>query len=74
MIQERLSDTIRRKVETLYQKDYRLTFWERIQYLLASEHLFEKLPYAVRYGRTLDYILRRISLPLEADERLAGAV
>ena len=74
MIQQRLSERIRQKVEELYRKDYRLSFCERIQHLVDSEHLFEELPYALRYGKTLEYILRRISVPVEPGELLVGAV
>ncbi|MBN1836579.1 MAG: hypothetical protein JW820_12065 [Spirochaetales bacterium] len=74
MIEERVSERIRDKVEALYRKDYRLTFYERIQYLIDSEHLFEELPYALRYGKTLDYILRRVSVPIQPGERLLGSV
>jgi pyruvate-formate lyase len=62
------------KAESLYTKDYRLTFYERIQYLLESERLFEDQPYPLRYGRTLHYILSRISVPIAAGELLVGAV
>jgi len=74
MIQERLSEAIRQKVESLYRKDYRLTFYERTQYLIDSEHLFEGLPYALRYGKTFDYMLRRVSVPIEPGERIVGSV
>ncbi len=62
------------KLAELYTKDYRLTFFERLQYLMESEPLFAGEPYSLRYAKTLDYILRRISLPLEPGELLAGGV
>jgi len=74
MITERVSERIRERVEALYTKDYRLTFYERIEALIDSEHMFEGLPYALRYGKTLDYILGRVSVPIEAGERILGSV
>jgi formate C-acetyltransferase len=61
-------------VASWFQKDYRATFYERLQCLMESEKLFEGLPYAVRYGKTLAYTLERISVPIRPGERLAGAV
>ena len=69
-----LSERMRKQVEELERKDYRATFYERIDFLLESEHLFEDQPYPLRYGRTLAYILDRISLPIREGEALAGAV
>ncbi len=61
-------------VANWFQKDYRATFYERLQCLMESEKLFEGLPYAIRYGKTLAYTLERISLPIQAEERLVGSV
>ena len=61
-------------VASWFQKDYRATFYERIQCLMDSEALYRDLPYAVRYGKTLAYTLERISLPIRPEERLVGSV
>ena len=74
MVKEQLSARMREKVGELYAKDYRLTFFERLELLMQSEPLFAGEPYSLRYARTLDYILQRISLPLEPGELIAGGV
>jgi trans-4-hydroxy-L-proline dehydratase len=61
-------------VANWFQKDYRATFYERLQCLMESEKPFEGLPYAIRYGKTLQYTLERISVPILEEERLVGAV
>ncbi|MCX7709216.1 MAG: hypothetical protein N2484_05140 [Clostridia bacterium] len=69
-----LPKRIEQSIEKWFDKDYRATFYERIEYLVESEHRYEKLSYAVRYGKTLEYTLDRISLPIEAEEKLIGSV
>lgn len=61
-------------IEKWFDKDYRATFFERIDYLLESEPLYENLPYAVRYGRTLEYILNHISVFIQPGEKIVGSV
>src|SRR5512133_1964907 len=61
-------------VASWFQKDARATFYERIQCLMDSEPLYRDQPYAVRYGKTLAYTLERISLPIQAEERIVGSV
>ena len=55
-------------------KDYRMTFMERIHLLLDSETQFEAMPYAIRYGETLHYILQNMSVPIRPNDLLVGAV
>jgi hypothetical protein len=69
-----LPERISRSIEEWFGKDYRATFYERIEYLVESEHLYENLPYAVRYGKTLEYILERISVFIKPDEKIVGSV
>ncbi len=69
-----VSKTIKNKVEQWFDKDYRLTFYERIQYLVESEPLFEHLAYAPRYGKTFEYILQNISVFIQPGEKLIGSV
>jgi len=69
-----LPQRIKQSIEKWFDRDYRATFYERIQYLLESEHLFEDLPYAVRYGKTLEYILERISVFIQPGEKIIGSV
>jgi len=57
-----------------FEKDERATFYERIQCLRESQELFQDLPYAIRYGRTLAYTLERISVLIQPEERLVGSV
>jgi hypothetical protein len=44
MLPERISKTI----DKWFDKDYRSTFYERIDLLMESKPLFEHLPYAIR--------------------------
>jgi len=69
-----LPERIGKSVEKWFDKDYRATFYERIQYLIESEHLFEHLPYAVRYGKTMEYILDRITVFIQPEEQLVGSI
>jgi len=62
------------KIDRILNKDYRETFFERIQYLLESEDNFSNLPYPLRYGSTLNYTLRKISIPIQPNERIVGSV
>lgn len=57
-----------------FEKDPRATFHERIACLMESEKLFEGLPYAERYGRTLAYTLERITVLVQPGEQLVGSV
>ncbi len=68
------SKAIKNKVNEWFDKDYRLTFYERIEYLIESEPLFENLSYAPRYGKTLEYILKRVSVFIQPEEKLIGSV
>lgn len=69
-----MKNTLRQKIAGWLTKDYRMTFMERIHLLEESEKKFEHLPYALRYGETLRYILERVSLPVDNDELLIGSV
>ena len=72
-----MADWIMRSAQAWFDKDEQATFYERFQYLQEAERLFESLAPAVRYGRTLSYILQRVSLPIrprrEAARRGGGA-
>lgn len=70
MLPERISEVM----EKWFNKDYRSTFYERIELLMESKPLFEHLPYAVRYGSTFDYILERMSVFIQPGEKLVGSV
>lgn len=69
-----IPEELKSKIYKLLDKDYRLTFYERIKYLLESEKLFESLPYPLRYGETLNYILSKISVVIQPDELIVGGV
>jgi len=68
------SEKMQRRIDKWLAKDYRYTFYERITLLLETEHIFENLPYAERYGKTLEYILDRVTLPIEEEDLLVGRV
>jgi formate C-acetyltransferase len=61
-------------IEKWFEKDYRATFYERIDYLVESQRLFENLPFAVRYGETFEYILDRVTVFLQPGEKIVGSV
>ncbi len=68
------SEKMKARIDKWLAKDYRYTFYERITLLFESEHLFEHLPYAERYGKTLAYILGRMTVPIEEEDLLVGRV
>ncbi len=68
------ADWISESVSRWFDKDYRCTFFERIEHLRESEKLSEGLPYAERYGKTLAYILQRISVFIKPHETIVGSV
>ncbi len=70
MLPERITESI----EHWFEKDYRATFYERLDCLLESEHLYEDLSYPVRYGKTLEYTLQRISVFIRPEEQIVGSV
>ena len=69
-----LPKRIAQLVENWFEKDYRSTFYERLDCLMESEHLYENLPYAERYGRTLEYTLDNISVFINKGEKIVGSV
>lgn len=74
MIEEKLTPAMRQKLTQMIHKDYRATFYERLDCLKDSEPLFEDLPYPQRYGKTLQYSLDRISICIHSDEKIVGSV
>ena len=74
MIEEKLTPAMREKLTQMIHKDYRATFYERLDCLKDSESLFEDLPYPQRYGKTLQYSLGRISVCINSDEKIVGSV
>ncbi len=69
-----LPERIQASIDQWFEKDYRATFYERLDYLIESDDLYRDLPYAVRYGKTLDYILERISVFIQPGEKIVGSV
>ena len=74
MIEEKLTPMMREKLSQMIHKDYRATFYERLDCLKDSEPLFADLPYPQRYGETLQYSLDRISVCIHSDEKIVGSV
>jgi trans-4-hydroxy-L-proline dehydratase len=69
-----LPQRIKKSMEQWFDKDYRSTFYERIDYLMESEPLYRELPYSVRYGKTLEYTLDRITVLIQPEEKIVGSV
>jgi formate C-acetyltransferase len=70
MLPERLAKSI----NDWFEKDFRATFYERVDYLRESESLYAELPYAVRYGKTLGYVLDRITVFVQPGEKIVGSI
>jgi len=70
MINQKLQD----KIDRWFDRDYRETFLERIERLFESESLFKEEKGAVQYGYTLNHILDNISVVIDTDDKIAGAV
>lgn len=66
--------TLSKRIDGWFKKDYRKTFMERIELLLESENMFESDAFAVKYGKTLEHILKGISVFLQDGEAFAGSV
>lgn len=69
-----LPERIAKSIEEWFDKDYRATFYERIDYLVESEPLFADQPFPIRYGNTLGYILDRITVFIQSGEKIIGSV
>ena len=65
---------ISESTEKWFDKDYRATFYERIDYLIECENLFEDLPYALRYGKTFAYSLDHMTVFINPNETIIGSV
>jgi len=68
------SEKMQKRIDKWLAKDYKYTFYERITLLFESEHMFEDLSYPERYGKTLEYTLDRVTLPIEEEDLLVGRV
>ncbi len=66
--------SLTKRIDSWFEKDYRKTFLERIELTLECERMFEGDPFAVRYGKTLEHILKGISVFLQEGEAFAGSV
>ncbi|NLD35086.1 MAG: hypothetical protein GX653_09285 [Clostridiales bacterium] len=69
-----VSDKVLHRIDQYLQKSSKYTFYDRIELLEESEPLFRDDPYAVRYGKTLAYLLRGISTPISPEDMLIGQV
>ncbi|MBQ6375025.1 MAG: hypothetical protein IJJ45_11155 [Clostridia bacterium] len=68
-----ISPSLRSRIDRWFRRDYRETFLERIELIFEAEKLFEGEAAAVRYGHTLDHVLRHIT-PVTGEGPLAGEV
>ncbi|ONI42983.1 hypothetical protein AN396_00025 [Candidatus Epulonipiscium fishelsonii] len=69
-----LSELLQNKIANLFKRDNRETSMERIKYTFESETLFEHESDAVRYGHTLEHILKNISVIIDNDMQIMGRV
>ena len=68
-----ISQSLQSRIDRWFRRDYRETFMERIELIFEAEKRFEGEAYGVRYGHTLDHILRHIT-PVTGEGPLAGEV
>jgi formate C-acetyltransferase len=69
-----MTEALKNRIDAWFRKDYRATFMERVLLVLESETLFAGDADAVRYAKTLEYVLKGISTPLGEDDVFAGSV
>lgn len=60
----KMSPSLEKRVSNWLDRDYRETFMERIQLLFEAEERYEKEGPSVRYGHTLEHILKNITVVL----------
>ncbi len=65
---------LKKMIEEYLSKDVRLTFYERLQYQMECEKMFESLSFAERYVQTFRYILNKISVPVHDGEIIVGSL
>lgn len=74
MIAEAAVDRLQERIDALFEKDYRMTFYERIEALMDGERLFRDDPFPVRYGKILRHTLDSMTVVIYPRERIVGAV
>ncbi len=62
------------RIDAWFAKDVHSTFYERIELLMRSQPLYQHLPYAERYGKTLRYILDGMTVFIQPGEKIVGSV
>ena len=60
----KMSASMEQRIQNWFLRDYRETFMERIELVFEAEKLFEKEGYSVRYGHTLEHILKNMTVVL----------
>ncbi len=68
------SQSLKNRIDELFERDYKATFMERIYKILESELLFKDEPDAIRYARTLKHVLEGISVYIGDEDKLVGSV
>lgn len=65
---------LNKRVDEWLAQDYRLMFYERVQYAVEAENMFKDLPEAIRYAKTFEYILQKMTVIYEDDRMFVGKV
>ena len=63
---------VEKKLDAWFKRNPHVATMERIQYMFETEKLFENEPNAIRYGHSLDYILSKISVPVDPEMEIVG--
>ena len=56
-----IDERMKKRINEWFQRDYRETFMERIRLIFEAEELFKDEGNSVRYGHTLEHVLRHIT-------------
>ncbi len=56
-----IDERMKKRINDWFQRDYRETFMERIRLIFEAEELFKDEGNSVRYGHTLEHVLRHIT-------------
>lgn len=60
----KMSASLEKRIHDWFLRDYRETFMERIELVFEAEKLFENEGSSVRYGHTLEHVLKNMSVVL----------
>jgi len=69
-----MNNAMKARIDAWLDKDYRLSFYERITLIKEAEELFENKTPAMKYAMAYRYILNNITVDYDMNHRLIGNV